>query len=639
MKAWSYSVFLIAILVLSCGNGASNSSLLSLLSGSGGSGGADSANSTGGGSGGTGGSGYFYTTQAPELSPDPSRYSTPQTISMSSATDGATIIYTLDGSDPSRTNGQTYEAPVDLPLGSKLKAIAMKNGLNDSEITVGAYNDPNWLLKTIGGFGNISVLGLAVTTDKNDNVFIAGANFFGYDEQTHYTQYVDFDPGSAKERRNDGGGFVVKINSDGTHGWMRRVGSGTIKGMVTDSKGNIYVTGFFDRSGNFDFEHHSYNDQYTPKGNSDIFITKINSDGTYGWTKTFGGTSSYGNADWARAVAVDSKDNVYITGNFWGEVDFNPGEGVDIHRAWSTCGYDHMTGAFVTKLHPDGSYGWTLSMTATVHNQQTGDVQGSADAFSIALDSRDNIYVAGSFSGSVDFDPYEGTDVKVSNVSEDIFVTKINSNGTYSWTKAMGSTTGVCAARSLCIDRRDNVYVTGIFMGSVNFNRSGGNDTITSSPNGNEPGQVSDCFIMKLGADGAYYWTKVMALVIPMAITTDRSNNVFITGYYNLFRTDFDPTSGVDMRDAPSDFAASNMFVTKLDACARYGWTEIFTHKKSVNVMSPNYATAITTDSAGRIIVAGTFASDVAFDAGGKLLAHVEGITYCCNAFLRRITR
>ena len=51
-------------------------------------------------------------------------------------------------------------------------------------------------------------------------------------------------------------------------------------------------------------------DIHSTSGSSDIFVTKINADGTYAWTATMGGS----NADEGNAVAVDSTSNVYLTG-------------------------------------------------------------------------------------------------------------------------------------------------------------------------------------------------------------------------------------------------------------------------------------------------------------------------------------
>lgn len=76
---------------------------------------------------------------APVMSPPAGTYSSAQSVSVTSATSGATIIYTLDGSAPSRTNGQTYSGPVAVNSSSTLKAFAYKSGLSDSAVSSASY--------------------------------------------------------------------------------------------------------------------------------------------------------------------------------------------------------------------------------------------------------------------------------------------------------------------------------------------------------------------------------------------------------------------------------------------------------------------------------------------------------------------
>ena len=78
-----------------------------------------------------------------------------------------------------------------------------------------------------------------------------------------------------------------------------------------------------------DFDPGPGTDNHTSAGSDDIFLTKINADGTYSWTKTMGGTSN----DRGDSAAVDGSGNVYVTGSFEGIADFDPGPGTDNHTA------------------------------------------------------------------------------------------------------------------------------------------------------------------------------------------------------------------------------------------------------------------------------------------------------------------
>ena len=80
--------------------------------------------------------------------------------------------------------------------------------------------------------------------------------------------------------------------------------------VAVDGSGNVYITGYFSGTdADFDPDPNA-TDLHRSAGLEDIFLTKINADGSYGYTKTMGGTDH----DYGRSVAVDSSDNVYITG-------------------------------------------------------------------------------------------------------------------------------------------------------------------------------------------------------------------------------------------------------------------------------------------------------------------------------------
>ncbi|WP_225409645.1 polysaccharide lyase family 7 protein [Stigmatella hybrida] len=75
----------------------------------------------------------------PTFSPTPGTYSSTQTISLSSATAGASIRYTTDGNIPSSTTGILYTGPLTLSTTATLKAIAYQSGLSPSPVRSGTY--------------------------------------------------------------------------------------------------------------------------------------------------------------------------------------------------------------------------------------------------------------------------------------------------------------------------------------------------------------------------------------------------------------------------------------------------------------------------------------------------------------------
>ena len=206
------------------------------------------------------------------------------------------------------------------------------------------------------------------------------------------------------------------------YSWTKTMG-GTLadcsESAAVDASGNVYLSGFF--LGTADFDPGPGTDNHTSTGDYDIFLTKINADGTYGWTKTMGGTL----ADCSESAAVDASGNVYVTGNFQGTVDFDPGPDLDNHAC------NDRIDIFLTKINADGTYGGTQTMGGIDYD--TGH--------SVAADGNGNVYVTGRFQSIVDFDSGPGTDNHTSIGSVDIFLTKFTME---SASTAGGDTGGGC---------------------------------------------------------------------------------------------------------------------------------------------------------------------------------------------------
>ncbi|HOT75750.1 MAG TPA: chitobiase/beta-hexosaminidase C-terminal domain-containing protein, partial [Candidatus Wallbacteria bacterium] len=76
---------------------------------------------------------------APVFKPVGSTYYSAQTVTLSSATPGATIKYTLDGTKPSESGGITYAGPFEVASSLKALAVACKEGMETSELSVAVY--------------------------------------------------------------------------------------------------------------------------------------------------------------------------------------------------------------------------------------------------------------------------------------------------------------------------------------------------------------------------------------------------------------------------------------------------------------------------------------------------------------------
>ncbi|MBK8822372.1 MAG: hypothetical protein IPN58_07090 [Anaerolineales bacterium] len=157
-------------------------------------------------------------------------------------------------------------------------------------------------------------------------------------------------------------------------------------GIVVDSIGNVYTTGLFQDT--VDFDPGAGVTDLVSIGFQDTFISKLDSNGDYVWAKSMGGI----NLDSGVDIALDSYGNVYTMGVFMDTVDFDPGAGTT--NLISAGNKD----TFLSKLDSHGDYIWAKSIGGTDLDYGT----------SIALDVSGNIHMAGYFYGTADFDPGAG---------------------------------------------------------------------------------------------------------------------------------------------------------------------------------------------------------------------------------------
>ncbi|MEN6494052.1 MAG: SdrD B-like domain-containing protein, partial [Thermoguttaceae bacterium] len=303
--------------------------------------------------------------------------------------------------------------------------------------------------------------------------------------------------------------------------------------------------------------------------------------GDFGFALNVGGS----NDDVAYSVATDTAGNAYVTGSFQGTVDFG---GTSLT---SNGGKD----IFVAKYSSTGTLGWVKSVGGA-----TAD-----EGRSIALGSDGSIYVTGTFTGGVDFDPGTGTQTLTAAGGDDVFVLKLNSSGDYSWAKRMGGTdddkgTGIAVTSS-------GVFLTGTFEGDAYFNPG-----VEASKRTSAGG--ADVFVAKLNsADGSYAWAQAVGGIADetaggLALTSD-GTAVYATGGFGDL-VDFNPGTGTDERWVNSH-SCTDVFVWKLNASdGSYVSTQTF---------GGNYddvGSGIAVASDGSIYLTGTFYGTANFDPG-----------------------
>jgi len=279
--------------------------------------------------------------------------------------------------------------------------ILSSNGLDDVYISkFDADGDFQWV--RVWG-GNLDDDGNSITISGDDSIYVTGS----------FKGTVDFDPGTAVASRDSLGNsdiFVSKFNSLGNLLWVQTWGgSGDDAGyaITVDNDGMVYTVGKF--FGSVDFNPGVGVDGHISAGLHDAFLSKSNSGGGFQWAQSWGGNGE----DAASAIDLDSENNIVVAGTYDDTVDLDPGPSTDWH---DTHGNNDI---FLSKLDDSGDFLWGAGWGGT-----------SIDTpYSLAIDGMDNIFVAGTFFGTVDFDPGPGEEIYTSKGYADAFLSKFPADG------------------------------------------------------------------------------------------------------------------------------------------------------------------------------------------------------------------
>lgn len=385
---------------------------------------------------------------------------------------------------------RSYYPTIDLDPSTNTYPLEREGG---SDIFVAKYelnNDLIWGFRIAGLYDD---RGHSIYTDTDGNIFVVG-DYVGeitfYDTDT--TAFYHF-----SSSYNGTKGFIAKYSSDGDFLWANFIegengstaSGGAIRAVTTDAFNTIYITG--EMYGN---EAALITDQDTlvlnTTGRTDLFLAAIAPNGLITWGFLVGGTSTY-YGDIAYDI-IHKDAQLYLCGTvsaFYQEVDFNP---LGVTNSFET----HVdNSAFVAKYDILGNCLWA--------NPITGE-DAQSFAYDMDIDLSGNVYLTGEFKYASDFDPSSEVDSIVSFGCNDIFVSKYNSLGEYSWGFHAGSEN--CDNIGFGIDvEGSDLYLTGEHstyssIGS-DFDPSDTISTGTHSSYG-----YSDIFAARYDTDMNFYW-------------------------------------------------------------------------------------------------------------------------------------
>ncbi len=362
-----------------------------------------------------------------------------------------------------------------------------------------------------------------------------------------------------------------------TFEWAKQIAPGGFHNdtpIDVDASGNTYITGVYNGTIDFDPGPNTFNLMSSNAGS--MYILKLDASGNFVWAKDVSGSFYISGL----SIKLDNSANIYITGNYNGTVDFDPS------AATYTIG-SSTSQTFVLKLDASGNFVWAKSMYGGTGNA----------GYAIDVDASGNVYTTGGFKGTTDFDPGVGTaNLASTGVGQDVFVWKLDVNGNYVWAKKFGNT-GDDYAHSIAVDASGNVYTTGQFTTTVDFDPGAGIASLTSFGN-------DDTFISKLDVNGNYVWAKQLGGTSydwPRAMTVDNLGNVYTIGYTTSSDGDFNPSSATYTLSAGG-------YISKLNTNGGFIWAR--------QIPVTYYSGGITLDAINNIYITGLFSGTTDLDPG-----------------------
>jgi gliding motility-associated-like protein len=429
-------------------------------------------------------------------------------------------------------------------------------------------------LQWVKSFGDTGGEGsTAVTTDAAGNVYTTG--WFG--------DTVDFDPSASTYTLTAINGksvFISKFDGAGNFIWAKALlGNAQGEAIAVDALGNVYTSGYFYNTTDFDPGLGVFN--LTSNGMEDIYVSKIDPLGNFIWAKSFGSSI----ADYVYGITLDANNNVLVTGTFRNTCDFDPG------ASSFNITSNGVADFFISKFDASGTFIWAKSI---------GDIGGD-ESRSICVDNSGDIFLTGSYTGTVDFDP--GAAVfnlsAASSVATDLFILKLNSAGSLVWVKNLGAVN--TQGMSIALDATGNIYTSGYFYNTVDFDPGPSIFNLIGIP-----GQM-DVFILKLNSLGNFVWANQINGTATYVgdIDLDVSGNLYITGVFSN-TVDFDPSGSVFNLSATG--ASQNIFISKLNSSGNFLWAG--------NCDGASFATAYSmeVDALNNIYITGLFDNTVDFN-------------------------
>jgi hypothetical protein len=346
-------------------------------------------------------------------------------------------------------------------------------------------------------------------------------------------------------------------------------GNQYLTGVATDASGNIYLAGSV--GGSMTIGTHTI--VSNGASNVNAFVAKFDPSGNFVWGGNYGDGA---NAQVATGIAVDGSGNVTIAGWFLGSIVFG---------TKTLTGSTTNPETFVAQFDASGNPSWAFAFGSTSEQQEANGV---------GVDGSGNVYVTGYFTGTLSF----GTTSVTASGTQDLFVVKLNSQGTAVWSVHSGIGGWTAAGNAIAVDATGNAFVAGQLMGAYverlsssgmqSWAQSWGNDNTYASAialDGMENAYVTgtgslgspgSTFVMKVDVLGNQKWEIGGNAYGGLAIAADTMGNSYVAG---VLDDGLVMTADGGQENTPA-------FLWKLNPDGTYAWSRTYGMQAGVNHQS-----------------------------------------------------
>ena len=408
-----------------------------------------------------------------------------------------------------------------------------------------------------------------------------------------------------------------------TTDWVKSFGgTESDKGISigTDSLGNVYISGYYNTSA--DFDQITLTNNNASGTNKENFVAKLDSNGNVLWAIPGGNQSGGCCDDRALGMHVTPGGDVFITGTFWSSyylgVRGAPGT-IDVPGSQRNA-HDN---SLLAKIDTDGNPQWVIGFGGD--NTSGGCSWPIYDAddhsYDVKVDSDGFIYVTGFFSGyDADFDGFTITNPEWGNDCQPMgYVGKLDSNGTWLWVDKFDGIKDQRGSRDnrLAIDQFSNIYVVG------GFQDRGPNQVANFGPFSLNSNGEWDAFIFKMDKEGNWLWAEGIG-----SNKTDRANSIaidicddiYITGEYRNPMV-FSGANASNGSDTLSHKQKRDVFIAKMNNQGEWKWA------KRARSSSTDKPYQMSVDRNKQVFLCGTSGDSLKFNDNLTVTSQIPGDT------------